>query len=145
MHEIVADRLRKANLTINVEKSKFGVPKLQYIGYVLDADEIHTYTRKNLKLFVFWEYVVGNFDGSLLIFRTNPYIYLKNSDFRQPYIFNAMHEKVIAYTSQKLTSTQQQYLVSINFVLMWKVKSSRLLRKIRLYYGLKVLKTPWIV
>lgn len=46
MIKAVADRLRKVNLTINIEKSKFCVPKLQYLGYVLDADGIHTDAEK---------------------------------------------------------------------------------------------------
>lgn len=41
MLDLVAKRLREANLTINLSKSKFCVPRLSYLGYILDENGIN--------------------------------------------------------------------------------------------------------
>lgn len=38
----VSKRLRDANLGINLEKSKFCVPQIKYLGYIVDRNGIHT-------------------------------------------------------------------------------------------------------
>lgn len=169
MLEIVADRLKKANLTINVEKSKFCVPKLQYLGYVLDADGIHTdsekikaivdypvpKTIKEVRRFLgicgWYRRFIVNFSDkssqiSNLLKKSKKFTWtpeadkafhelksalisspiLSNPDFSKPFfiqcdasgvavgglIYQVINgdERVIAYTSQKLTSTQQKYM-----------------------------------
>lgn len=169
MLEIVADRLSKANLTINIEKSKFCVPKLQYLGYVLDADGIHTdsekikaivdypvpKTIKEVRRFLgicgWYRRFIVNFSDkssqiSNLLKKSKKFTWtpeadkafhelksalisspiLSNPDFSKPFfiqcdasgvavgglIYQIINgdERVIAYTSQKLTSTQQKYM-----------------------------------
>lgn len=42
----ISEKLRSANLSINVEKSKFCVPEIKYLGYVLTKDGIGTNPEK---------------------------------------------------------------------------------------------------
>lgn len=44
--EQISIRLKKANLSINVEKSKFCVPEIKYLGYILTKDGIATNPEK---------------------------------------------------------------------------------------------------
>lgn len=165
----VASRLKQANLTINLSKSKFCVPQLSYLGYILDKDGIHVdnekiksitefpvpKTLKEVRRFLgmcgWYRRFIPNFseqanhisnllkkskkfqwtgeaDKAFLILKTALISapILMSPDFTKEFfiqcdasnlavgglIFQVIEEaeRVIAYTSQKLTSTQQKYM-----------------------------------
>lgn len=165
----VASRLKRANLTINLAKSKFCVPKLAYLGYILDKDGIHVdsdkvksiteypvpKTLKEVRRFLgmcgWYRRFIPNFadqanhisnllkkskkfqwtaeaDAAFLNLKTALISapILISPDFTKPFhiqcdasnlavggvLFQVINgdEKVIAYTSQKLTATQQKYM-----------------------------------
>lgn len=169
MLNIVAERLSNANLTINLEKSKFCVPQLPYLGYILDKDGIHVdsekvqciidypvpKTLKEVRRFLgmcgWYRRFIVDFSEktaqiSDLLKKSKKFCWTKEADeaflhlksalitapilaspdFTKPFyvqcdasnlqvgglIFQIIdgNERVIAYTSQKLTSTQQKYM-----------------------------------
>lgn len=165
----VANRLKNAGLTINIDKSKFCIPRLSYLGYILDADGLHVDAEKvkaivdypipkNIKevrrflgICGWYRRFIDNFGtkasqiSDLLkkdkVFRwteeaDKAFMNLKedlmsapvliNPDFSKPFVIQCDasdlgvggvlfqildgEERVIAYTSQKLTSTQKKYM-----------------------------------
>lgn len=172
MLEEVSKRLRQANLGINLEKSKFCVPSIKYLGYVVDGEGIHTDpgkiecmvnypvpkctkdVRRLIGLASWYRRFIADFStivspitellkgklGKFMWSKEADEAFLKlktalvsapvlsNPDFSKPFIIQTdasdigigavlvqeyeSGEKVIAYMSQKLTSTQRKYDVA---------------------------------
>lgn len=169
MLELVARRLKEANLTINLTKSKFCVPRLAYLGYILDehginvdSDKIKSITdypvpknvkevRRFLGMCGWYRRFIVDFANksahiSNLLKKSPKFIWtteadrafidlksalvsapiLAHPDFSKEFyiqcdasavavgglIYQLIDEQevVIAYTSQKLTATQQKYM-----------------------------------